>query len=71
VFSRFHRILTTGASGSGLGLSIVSRIAELHGADVQILEGRDGRGTEVLVRFPGAALPSANPLAEGGWSLLA
>jgi len=26
---RFHRVLGTGQSGSGLGLSIVKRIAEL------------------------------------------
>ena len=55
VFERFHRILGSGEEGSGLGLSIVRRIAELHRARVRLGEGRGGRGLMVEVRFP--ALP--------------
>lgn len=36
VFKRFYRRLGTQASGSGLGLSIVSRIAELHHAYLRL-----------------------------------
>ncbi len=36
VFKRFYRRLGTQASGSGLGLSIVSRIAELHHANLKL-----------------------------------
>lgn len=51
VFDRFHRVLGTSESGSGLGLSIVQRIAELHGATVVLTEGKEGRGVRVEVRF--------------------
>ncbi|HEX6829122.1 MAG TPA: ATP-binding protein [Burkholderiales bacterium] len=52
VFQRFYRALGTGAGGSGLGLSIVRRIAELHGAAIALAEGAGGRGLRVRVQFP-------------------
>jgi len=52
VFERFHRVLGTGEEGSGLGLSIVRRIAELHGARVELDSGAGGRGLCVRVAFP-------------------
>jgi two-component system, OmpR family, sensor histidine kinase QseC len=61
VFDRFHRLMTTAASGCGLGLSIVSRVAALHGAAVEILEGPGGRGTEVLVSFAAVHVPAPDP----------
>lgn len=48
---RFHRLEGVEASGSGLGLSIVARIAQLHGAQLELLEGAEGRGLKVRVRF--------------------
>lgn len=48
---RFHRLDSEASSGSGLGLSIVARIAELHQARLQLLEGPDGRGLRVRVTF--------------------
>ncbi|MFA7428661.1 MAG: ATP-binding protein [Rhodospirillaceae bacterium] len=51
-FDRFHRGLGTGIDGCGLGLSIVARIAELHGAGITLGEGLHGRGLGVRVRFP-------------------
>jgi len=41
---RFHRVLGTGQSGSGLGLSIVKRIAELHDARLGFRRGRRRQG---------------------------
>ena len=52
VFDRFHRVLGSGVAGSGLGLSIVREIAELHGAGVSVDAGHGGRGTRFEVRFP-------------------
>lgn len=40
-----------GASGAGLGLAIVERIARLHGATFELL-ARDGGGTEARLTFP-------------------
>jgi len=51
VFERFHRLLGTGEEGSGLGLSIVRRIAELHGARVELDSGSGARGLRVRVVF--------------------
>jgi len=58
VFDRFHRGANTddgrGPTGSGLGLSIVKRIADAHGATVALDAGSDGHGLVVRVRFPAA-----------------
>ena len=55
IFERFYRIEGTAEYGSGLGLSIVRRVADLHGAQVELREGAGGRGTEFIVRFPPTA----------------
>ncbi|MGE5493293.1 MAG: ATP-binding protein [Actinomycetota bacterium] len=52
VFRRFHRLAGQMAEGSGLGLSIVARIAERHAARVELAEGDGGAGLRVAVRFP-------------------
>lgn len=50
---RFHRLLGSGQDGSGLGLSIVKRIAELHEASVTFggEAGEEGVGLRVSVAF--------------------
>lgn len=48
---RFHRLAGVETSGSGLGLSIVARIAELHQARLELLEGANGRGLKVRLTF--------------------
>ena len=56
VFDRFHRGSNAadvpGKSGSGLGLSIVRRIVDAHGATIMLDAGADGRGLVARVRFP-------------------
>ncbi len=51
VSQRFYRPLGTQAGGSGLGLSIVKRIAELHDASLQIAPASEGKGLRVTVTF--------------------
>ena len=59
VFDRFHRGSNAedvpGQSGSGLGLSIVKRIVDAHGAAITLDAGADGRGLVARVRFPAVA----------------
>jgi signal transduction histidine kinase len=47
---------SAGAVGSGLGLSIVRRVAVAHGASVELDAGPGGQGLAVRVAFPSAAL---------------
>ncbi len=53
---RFFRVLGQGQGGSGLGLSIVRRIADLHGIGLAFGAGLDGRGLGVTLDFPSANL---------------
>ncbi len=55
VFERFHRLPGQRATGSGLGLSIVRRVADVHGAKVAIAAGSGEKGTRVSVNFSQAA----------------
>jgi two-component system sensor histidine kinase QseC len=51
---RFFRVLGSGQSGSGLGWSIVRRIAAAHGAQVQTTTSASLGGLAVTVRWPTA-----------------
>jgi len=56
VFDRFYRSShSTTATGSGLGLSIVSNIALQHGAIVKLLNKTDGHGLIVNITFENMA----------------
>ncbi|WP_447729385.1 sensor histidine kinase [Pseudoxanthomonas suwonensis] len=57
IFERFFRGSNgNGERGSGIGLSLVARIAARHGATLAVSEGIGGRGHCVSVAFP---LPAA------------
>jgi two-component system sensor histidine kinase QseC len=52
---RFYRPAGQAQSGSGLGISIVQRVAELHGLDVRFENRDDGPGLRVTVTRPAVA----------------
>ncbi|MBI3775517.1 MAG: sensor histidine kinase N-terminal domain-containing protein [Gammaproteobacteria bacterium] len=57
IFKRFYRVIGNGAPGSGLGLSIVQRIVEIHRAQIELGESKFG-GLKFDVRLhtaPGVA----------------
>ena len=54
---RFFRVLGTGQSGSGLGWSIVRRLAHVHGLHVAVDRSPDLGGLRVRVVWPAAAEP--------------
>jgi two-component system OmpR family sensor kinase len=51
VFDRFYRVAGSTAPGSGLGLSIAQRVADAHGASIELDTSARG-GLLVRVRFP-------------------
>lgn len=55
VFDRFHRLAGQETEGSGLGLSIVARIAARHGVSIRLEAGEAGIGLKVSLRFPATA----------------
>ena len=56
---RFFRVLGQEEGGSGLGLSIVQRIADLHGIALTFGPGLDGRGLGVVLDWPLTDAPVA------------
>jgi two-component system OmpR family sensor kinase len=52
VFDRFYRGEASGETGSGLGLSIVKRVADAHQATIALDAPPQGTGLVVRVRFP-------------------
>jgi PAS domain S-box-containing protein len=50
----FLPFFTTKPSGTGLGMSIVKKIVDLHGGDITI-DSTPGRGTRVRIALPAAA----------------
>jgi two-component system, OmpR family, sensor histidine kinase QseC len=55
VFERFCRLADQRKPGTGLGLTICRRIAELHGASIELVDGPGGKGLTVRLRFSTAA----------------
>lgn len=53
IFERFQRLSGThGVRGSGIGLSLVARIAAMHGARIETGDGFDAAGFSVRLLFP-------------------
>ena len=64
VIDRFYRVTGTQAQGSGLGLSIVKRIAETHDADITLTN--TGNGLRACVTFNRAVKPAIAPADIAG-----
>jgi len=47
----FEPFFTTRASGTGLGLTVVKRIVDVHRGEAE-LDSADGRGTRFVIRLP-------------------
>jgi two-component system phosphate regulon sensor histidine kinase PhoR len=63
LFDRFFRASNATSHaipGTGLGLSVIKGIVDAHGGAVA-LTSREGKGTIVTVRLPGATLEAAEP----------
>lgn len=60
VFDRFHRELGTGVAGSGLGLSIVRQVLDLHGGSIALDSSPALEGLRVTVDLPPAAANGAS-----------
>jgi signal transduction histidine kinase len=58
----FLPFFTTKPSGTGLGMSIVKKIVDLHGGDI-VIDSASGRGARVRISLPAVGL--AHPLAGG------
>jgi CheY-like chemotaxis protein len=70
IFDMFEQVdesLERSQTGLGIGLTLVKRIVEMHGGDVEARSEGPGRGAQFTVRLPRAAVvappaPSAEPL---------
>jgi signal transduction histidine kinase len=56
----FLPFFTTKPSGTGLGMSIVKKIIDLHGGDIHV-ESAPGQGTRVRISLPAASVPAGGP----------
>ena len=58
LFVQGERALDRSHGGLGIGLTLVKRLAELHGGTAEALSAGPGKGSEFIVRLPAIAAPS-------------
>jgi CheY-like chemotaxis protein/anti-sigma regulatory factor (Ser/Thr protein kinase) len=66
LFVQAHHTIDRSRGGLGIGLTLVRRLAELHGGSVQAASEGDSRGSTFTVRLPRITAPQAE--AEGAAS---
>lgn len=69
MFDRFQRGPDSIGVGSGLGLAMVARIAQLHGAVVTLDDADSGTGLRVAIMFPPAILSTTRDSGGSGSSI--
>jgi PAS domain S-box-containing protein len=55
MFAQVDRSLEQSRGGLGIGLTLVKRLAEMHGGSVEARSDGEGHGSEFVVRLPAAA----------------
>ena len=66
IFDRFRQVdksLTRNQEGSGIGLSIVKSLVELHGGKISVLS-EYGKGTEFIIVLPVVVIPEENVMCR-------
>ena len=71
LFTQVNPSLDRAEGGLGLGLTLVKRLAEMHGGSVSATSDGDARGTEIAVHLPlqpppGVPAPAAGTRADAG-----
>jgi signal transduction histidine kinase/ActR/RegA family two-component response regulator len=65
LFVQGERALDRSAGGLGIGLTLVRRLAELHGGTAEVRSEGEGKGSEFIVRLPAIdAPPRPEPRSE-------
>ena len=57
LFVQAHHTIDRSRGGLGIGLTLVKRLAEMHGGSVHASSDGEGRGSTFTVRFPAAVAP--------------
>jgi two-component system, sensor histidine kinase len=60
LFVQAHHTIDRTRGGLGIGLTLVRRLAELHGGSVEAHSDGDGKGSTFIVRLPSVAAPRAD-----------
>jgi CheY-like chemotaxis protein/anti-sigma regulatory factor (Ser/Thr protein kinase) len=66
LFVQEPQTLDRARGGLGLGLTLVKRLAELHGGSVAVSSQGPGQGSEFVVRLPALAAPARDGHAPAG-----
>jgi signal transduction histidine kinase/ActR/RegA family two-component response regulator len=64
LFVQAHHTIDRTRGGLGIGLTLVRRLAELHGGNVNATSEGDGRGSTFTVRLPTVAAPAAQAVTN-------
>lgn len=68
LFVQAHHTIDRSRGGLGIGLTLVRRLAELHGGNVEVASDGDGQGATFTVRIPLTEAPEAVADASAGAS---